>query len=48
LLQRALNERREIAAVATVHAQRYALVPLLKHEPVGIRNLRALAHREEV
>ncbi|MDP2245119.1 arsenical pump-driving ATPase [Pseudomonas sp.] len=48
LLQRAANERHEIAAVANLHARRYALVPLLKHEPVGIRNLRALAHREEV
>ncbi|WLH15059.1 arsenical pump-driving ATPase [Pseudomonas hefeiensis] len=48
LLQRAANERHEIAAVANVHARRYALVPLLKQEPVGIHNLRALTHREEV
>ncbi len=46
LLQRAANDRREMAAVANMHARRYALVPLLKHEPVGIHNLRALTHRE--
>jgi len=44
LLQRAANERREIDAVATVHAGRYAVVPLLKEEPVGVNNLRALSH----
>lgn len=47
LLQRAANERREIAAVANVHARRYALVPLLKQEPVGILNLHALARSED-
>ena len=43
LLKRAANEHREIDAVAKVHAQRYALVPLLKNEPVGPKNLRALS-----
>lgn len=46
LLQRAANERREIDAVAKVHAQRYALVPLLKDEPVGEENLRALSQSQ--
>ena len=46
LLQRAANERREIDAVAKVHAQRYALVPLLKDEPVGQANLRALSQNQ--
>jgi len=46
LLQRAANECREIDAVATVHAQRYALVPLLKDEPVGQKNLRALSQSQ--
>lgn len=43
LLQRAANERLEIAAVATAHAQRYALVPLQQAEPIGEVRLRALA-----
>jgi len=42
LRQRAHNEQREIAAVATRHAERYAVVPLLKQEPIGIRRLLAL------
>ena len=44
LRQRARNELREIDAVATQHAQRYALVPLLTEEPVGVDRLRALAN----
>ena len=39
LRQRAANELREINAVATLHAQRYAVVPLLKEEPVGVTRL---------
>jgi len=39
LRQRARNELREIDAVATRHAQRYALVPLLQEEPVGVARL---------
>ncbi|GAB3421389.1 arsenical pump-driving ATPase [Massilia agilis] len=44
LRQRAHNELREIDAVATHHARRFAVVPLLKHEPVGVDRLRDLAH----
>jgi len=43
LRERARNELREIEAVATCHAQRYALVPLLKTEPVGVQRLLDLA-----
>ncbi len=43
LLQRAASERKEIAAVASHHAQRYAVVPLMSVEPVGEANLRALS-----
>ncbi|QAU34505.1 arsenical pump-driving ATPase [Janthinobacterium sp. 17J80-10] len=41
---RAHNEMREIDAVATRHAQRYALVPLMQEEPVGVERLLELAH----
>jgi arsenite-transporting ATPase len=43
LSQRAHNERTDIEAVSTLHAQRYAVVPLLKEEPVGIEKLLALS-----
>jgi arsenite-transporting ATPase len=43
LRQRAANELREIAAVAQQHAQRYAVVPLLRNEPVGVARLLELA-----
>lgn len=43
LRQRAANELREINAVASQHAQRYAVVPLLKNEPVGVEHLLELA-----
>ena len=43
LRQRARNELREIEAVATTHAQRYALVPLMENEPVGVQRLLDLA-----
>ena len=43
LRQRARNELREIEAVATTHAQRYALVPLMENEPVGVQRLLELA-----
>jgi arsenite/tail-anchored protein-transporting ATPase len=43
LMQRAQNELREIEAVATRHAMRYALVPLLRDEPVGVTRLTQLA-----
>jgi arsenite-transporting ATPase len=39
LHQRAMNELREINAVATQHAKRYAIVPLLKEEPIGVTRL---------
>ncbi len=43
LRQRAANELREIDAVASRHAQRYAVVPMLKEEPVGVKRLLQLA-----
>ncbi|MFZ2266601.1 MAG: arsenical pump-driving ATPase [Azonexus sp.] len=43
LRQRAKNELREIDAVATRHATRYAVVPLLAEEPIGTARLRQLA-----
>ncbi|EGW19812.1 arsenical pump-driving ATPase [Methylobacter tundripaludum] len=39
LRQRAANELREIDAVANRYAQRYAVVPLLQQEPVGVSRL---------
>jgi arsenite-transporting ATPase len=44
LLQaRAHNELREIEAVSKHHASRYALVPLLQDEPIGVTRLTQLA-----
>jgi len=43
LKQRAHNELREIESVAQHHASRYALVPLLKEEPVGVQRLSQMA-----
>ncbi len=43
LKKRANNELREINAVCSQHATRYALVPLLKDEPIGVDRLRQLA-----
>jgi arsenite/tail-anchored protein-transporting ATPase len=43
LRQRARNELREIDIVASRHAQRYAVVPLLREEPVGVDRLLELA-----
>ena len=43
LRQRARNELREIDAVATQHATRYAIVPLQSEEPVGVQRLLQLA-----
>ena len=43
LRQRAHNELREIDAVASLHSKRFAVVPLLKDEPVGVERLRDLA-----
>ena len=39
LRQRARNELREVEAVAAHYARRYAVVPLLKDEPVGVDRL---------
>lgn len=36
LCQRASNELADIETVSTMHAKRYAVVPLLKEEPAGI------------
>jgi arsenite-transporting ATPase len=46
LRQRALNEVEQIDAVATRHARRYAVVPLLAEEPVGVRRLLELVAGE--
>jgi arsenite-transporting ATPase len=46
LRQRAANELREIDAVASRHAQRYAVVPLLKAEPVGVERLLELSLKQ--
>ena len=43
LRQRAHNELREIEAVADHYAHRYAVVPLLREEPVGVAHLLELA-----
>lgn len=43
LHQRALNELVEINAVATQHSKRYAVVPMLKDEPIGVQRLQDLA-----
>jgi arsenite-transporting ATPase len=43
LRQRAHNELREIEAVAKHHARRYAVVPLLREEPVGVAHLLELS-----
>ena len=44
LRQRALNEVAQIELVAHTHAVRYAVVPLIQDEPVGVERLRALAN----
>jgi arsenite-transporting ATPase len=46
LRQRAANELKEIETVATVHAQRYAVVPLLKEEPIGVERLLELSQAD--
>lgn len=43
LRQRSANELAQIDAVATKYAARYAVVPLLKDEPIGVERLIALA-----
>lgn len=44
LRQRAINELAQIDLVAHTHAVRYAVVPLIQDEPVGVERLRALAN----
>ncbi|MEX1200156.1 MAG: arsenical pump-driving ATPase [Methylophaga sp.] len=46
LLQRAAAERHEIDKVVEQHSDRFAVVPLLKEEPVGIQNLLALSEMQ--
>ncbi len=43
LCRRARNELADIEAVSTLHAKRYAVVPLLKEEPIGLQRLLTLA-----
>ena len=43
LRERARNQLREIETVSTRHAVRYAVVPLLSEEPVGVQRLLQLA-----
>ena len=43
LRKRAENELAEMEKVATTHARRYAVVPLLREEPVGVPRLLELA-----
>lgn len=43
LRERAAHERREIDAVATRHARRYAVVALMREEPVGVARLLDMA-----
>lgn len=45
LLQRASNELVEIDAIASRHASRYAVVPMLKEEPIGVERLLELANQ---
>ncbi len=45
LRHRAANELQEIDAVSHQYAQRYAVVPLLREEPVGVDRLLELAHQ---
>lgn len=47
LRERAYNELKEIDAVARCHALRYAVVPLLKEEPVGENLLHLLIYPED-
>jgi arsenite/tail-anchored protein-transporting ATPase len=46
LRQRAHAELPQIDAVRTQHAKRFAVIPLLAEEPVGVERLQALLHAE--
>lgn len=41
--QEALNELVEIDTVANIHSNRYAVVPMMRDEPIGVQRLLALA-----
>jgi len=43
LRQRAQNELVEISAVAKQHSKRYAILPMLRDEPIGVQRLLDLA-----
>lgn len=45
LCQRARNELADIETISNIHAQRYAIVPLLKEEPVGVERLLELSKK---
>lgn len=47
LHQRAVNELREIDKVANQYSKRYAVLPMLKDEPVGVGRLLALAGKPD-
>ena len=47
LRQRARNELKEIEAVATQYARRYAVIPILREEPVGVAHLLELSGQAE-
>jgi arsenite-transporting ATPase len=47
LRQRAANEVREINSVKSQHAQRYAVIPLLMQEPIGVERLRRLVNARD-
>jgi arsenite-transporting ATPase len=47
LCQRARNELADIKTVSNTHAQRYAVVPLLKEEPVGVQRLLKLSESSQ-
>lgn len=46
LRKRAQNELQEINLVANSHASRYAVLPLLKDEPIGVERLLELSRRQ--
>jgi arsenite-transporting ATPase len=48
LKRRAANEIAQFDAVAKQHAKRWAVVPLMAEDPVGVERLRQLARHQEV
>ena len=47
LRKRGQNELREINLVANTHATRYAVLPLLKEEPIGVERLLDLSRHKQ-